>query len=118
MLNVPRTMPSRCTMRLGGSTGGAGSATTGAGALVAGVVTGAGAGVSAGGAATGVGSGTVVGAGAGSGAVVVATLGGSCLRYCAATKAYASAGASISIQSPLTLISFTASPRLSVPTTL
>jgi len=63
-----------------------------------------------------------VGVGAGStgvtGGLTEATAGASCFKYWAATKANASAGGSISSQSPLALSSFTVSPRLRVPSTL
>src|SRR2546425_5294951 len=110
-------------MRLGG-----GSSATGAGAVEAGglVAAGAcggvgltgdsvGAGATAGASATGAAVGGFVSARVAAGA---GAAGPSCLRYWAATKAYASAGGSISIQSPLVLSSFNASPRFKKPNTL
>src|SRR5437899_11978424 len=105
-------------MRLAGgsSTGGAGGG--GGGALV---TAGGGAftvGGSVGGAATGFVSATVAGAVGGSGGTVGAVPGASCLRYCAATKPQASAGASISVQAPLVPTSVTVAPRSRIPSTL
>src|SRR3989442_996645 len=117
MLPAPFTMPSWSTTRFGG-----GSSIAGAGA----VGTGAGTGVGATGGrsvvvgATDGGSVTVAGVGAGSTGfgVTAAITGASCFKYCAATKANAPAGASISVQSPLTETSFTVAPFSSVPMTL
>src|SRR5262245_56469329 len=119
----------------GSSSGGVAAAVSVAGALVGAAFVSAGAGttgVSVGG-TTGVVSGTVTGVvGVSVGVVAAGSVGGvvvfgvaattagagSCFKYWAAIKAKASLGASISIQSPLALISFTLSPRLSVPKTL
>src|SRR5438067_11457729 len=139
MLNVPRTTPSRWTMRLGGGSSGLGSifSVVAGGGLVVVSSGGVGVGVVAatagglvGGAAAVTASVTVfVVAGGGSlvgevdggvVGVVVATVAGlsSCFKYCAATYADASAGASISIQSPLVLTSLMTSPFFKKPSTL
>src|SRR6266404_4953347 len=122
ILKVPRTIPSRCTMRGGGgsSTAAAGVDVISVGALVGGGTARAGvvAGVSVGAATTGGASATVAVLGAGSVGVVAGAAGASCFRYCAATKANASAGGSISNHSPLAPISLTASPCFRVPSTL
>src|SRR5262249_4962392 len=117
MLTVPRTTPSRCTMRLGGGSSTAGVGGVAGGALVTGDAGGAGGG-SEGGAATGLVSATVAGGGGGSGGGVGAVPGASWRRYWAATKPHASAGASISVHAPLVPTSVTVSPRLITPSTL
>src|SRR6185295_10286339 len=104
-------------MRLGG-----GSSTTGVGGSVGRVlVTVSGglftAGGSEGGGATGVASATATGGVGGSGGVGTVP-GASCLRYCAATKPHASAGASISVHAPFVPTSVNVSPRLMIPSTL
>src|SRR5215831_19173833 len=90
MLKVPRTMPSRWTMRLGGGSSTGAAAGVEAGSTGAAFVASVGGEVAAG-KSLGVGTGavyaTVVGAGAASATVVGAGAGGSCLRYWAATKA-------------------------------
>src|SRR5437899_2663969 len=113
MLDVPRTYPSRCTTRLGGGSSGFGSVMVDGGSLV---TVGVGVGGSVVGGVTVGGSVTTAGVGGGSLAAITASA--SCLRYCAAMKAYASAGASISVQSPLVPISLTASPCFRIPSTL
>src|ERR1700690_2361070 len=121
MLVMPRTMPSRCTIR-----GGGGSSTTGSvggvtGVVIAGVsVEGGTTGTSVGGGATGGTAATMVGAGVGSvgGGVGAGASAGPCFRYCAAMNAYAPGGAPISVQSPFVVIVFTASPLCKRPMTL
>src|ERR1044071_5047520 len=123
MLKVPRTIPSRCTIRGGGGSSitVAGADAASPGALVT-VSAGGGAavGVSTGAATTGgAASATVVAFVAGSGVAVATDVAGdSCFRYCAATKAYASAGGSICSHSPFAPTSLTASPCFKVPSTL
>src|SRR4051812_1278878 len=141
MLKVPRTMPSRITTRLTGGSSGLGSgmsvlaaatvevfvAWSGA-ALVAVFAAVTGGGLVGGGATGGASATVLVVAGGGCGVVVggllgtgllAATIGASsCDKYRAATKAEASAGASISVQSPLVLSSVTGSPFLIMPSTL
>src|SRR5689334_11205168 len=105
ILKVPRTIPSRCTIRGGGgsSTAAAGVDVNSVGALVAGGTAGAGvvAGDSVAAATTGGASAAVAVVGEASAGVVASAAGVSCFRYCAATKANASAGGSISNHSPL-----------------
>src|ERR1035437_9202176 len=128
MLVMPRTSPSRCTIR-----GGGGSVTSGSaagGGVGAGVGITAGGSVGAGTTGASVGGGATVGAaatvvaigvgsgGAGGGGVGAGASAGPCFRYCAATNANALVGASISVQSPLVVIGFTASPRFKRPITL
>src|ERR1700722_315836 len=122
MLTVPPTIPSRCTMRLTGSstvgvgfTGGMGGVTIGGvGVVVSGVVVGFPVGGWMGGAVASTTT-LLVGTGGGVAAMAPGVWGAS---KCAATKAYEFAGASISAQSPLALRAFTASPLCNIPTTL
>src|ERR1700729_2822746 len=121
MLTVPPTMPSRCTMRLGGGS----SAGGGNGVGISGVTTGTGGvgvagGVSTvvvGGAAMGGAFSTIVGVGT-TGGGVAGSVGALCVRNCAATKPKAFVGASISVHSPLVVTVLTASPFTNVPMTL
>src|SRR5437660_7308378 len=115
MLTVPRTRPSRWTIRFAGGSStatGAGSfvedSTAGGASVGALVITGAsvGAGAMVGASAT-----VVDGGGGSAGTVAGTTLGPSCLRNCAATKAYALVGATIWVQCPLVSRSVTLSPR-------
>src|SRR5690348_14604660 len=107
MLKVPRTIPSRWTIRLGG--GSSLAAVEGDSVDAVSVTAFVADRVSVGGvlvvwvsvvaAATAAASATIL---VSAGAVAIVP-GASCFKYCAATKAYALVGGSISIQSPLVL---------------
>src|SRR2546426_1162816 len=122
MLAVPRTIPSRCTTRLGGgsSAGAAGAGAVRTGALVV-VAVSAGAGttgVSVGAVATCGASATVAGAGAASVGVMAGAAGGSCLRDFAPPNAKASPRGPISSPPAFGVGFLPGSPRLSRPSTL